>query len=120
MNNVVDLTMTGEAIGNNFGRSVKCRDVNGDGYSDLIAGASGFNSSTEKHTYTNTMKGERHCRRYHNGEAAGNDFRIFCFRSRGCEWRRLSGCDHRAPLYNTLPEEHIFYGAHSWIMYRMS
>ncbi|HMQ68348.1 MAG TPA: integrin alpha, partial [Ignavibacteria bacterium] len=40
MNNTVDLTMTGEAAGDNFGTSVSSAgDVNGDGYDDVIIGA---------------------------------------------------------------------------------
>ncbi|MBZ0270196.1 integrin alpha, partial [bacterium] len=37
---VADLTLTGEAVGDNFGESVAgAGDVNGDGYDDVIAGA---------------------------------------------------------------------------------
>ncbi|MBV6479509.1 MAG: hypothetical protein HGGPFJEG_02283 [Ignavibacteria bacterium] len=47
MNNLADVTMTGEATGNFFGISVsEAGDVNGDGYSDLIAGARGYSSNT--------------------------------------------------------------------------
>ena len=47
MNNVADLTMTGEAANNQFGRSVSTAgDVNDDGYSDVIVGASGYSSDT--------------------------------------------------------------------------
>ena len=45
MNNVADITMTGEASGNLFGYSVSSAgDVNGDGYSDVISGACGYSS----------------------------------------------------------------------------
>ena len=47
MNNVADVTMTGEAIDNYFGCSVSTAgDVNGDGYSDVIVGAFGYSSDT--------------------------------------------------------------------------
>jgi len=47
MNNISDITMTGEAINNEFGFSVSAADdVNGDGYSDVIVGAYKYNSST--------------------------------------------------------------------------
>ena len=40
MDNVADLTMTGEATNNYFGNSVSSAgDVNGDGYADVIVGA---------------------------------------------------------------------------------
>lgn len=46
MNKIADVTMTGEAVANYFGRSVSgAGDVNGDGYSDVIVGAFGFSSN---------------------------------------------------------------------------
>jgi len=47
MNNVADVIMTGESSTDYFGQSVSVAgDVNGDGYSDLAVGASGYNSSS--------------------------------------------------------------------------
>ncbi|MEO8446133.1 MAG: integrin alpha, partial [bacterium] len=47
MNNVIDITFTGEATFNHFGASVSgAGDVNGDGYSDVIVGAERYNSFT--------------------------------------------------------------------------
>ena len=49
MNNIADVTMTGEVVNISFGYSVSSAgDVNGDGYPDVIVGAPGFNSSTGK------------------------------------------------------------------------
>ena len=46
MTNIADITMTAEVDNNNLGISVSSAgDFNGDGYSDIIAGASGFNSA---------------------------------------------------------------------------
>ena len=47
MNNASDVTFTGEAVSNYFGYSVSLAgDVNGDGYSDVIIGASTYSSNT--------------------------------------------------------------------------
>jgi len=47
MNNASDVTITGEAANNFFGKSVSTAgDVNGDGYSDVIVGAYGYSSYT--------------------------------------------------------------------------
>lgn len=47
MNIIPDVTLTGEASGNNFGYSVSSAgDINGDGFSDIIIGAKGYNSNT--------------------------------------------------------------------------
>ena len=49
MNNSADHILTGEASSNYFGASVSdAGDMNGDGYSDVITGAYGFNSNTGK------------------------------------------------------------------------
>ena len=45
LNNIADLILTGETIGNTLGISVSnAGDVNGDGYSDVIVGGDGYNS----------------------------------------------------------------------------
>lgn len=49
MNNVSDVFMIGEASNNNFGYSVSSAgDLNGDGYSDVIAGAYGYSTNKGK------------------------------------------------------------------------
>lgn len=49
MNNVADVTLTGESPNSYFGFSVSTAgDVNEDGYSDVIVGAHGYNSMTGK------------------------------------------------------------------------
>ncbi|MBK6877125.1 MAG: FG-GAP repeat protein [Ignavibacteria bacterium] len=49
MDNTADVTMTGEATNNYFGRAVSCAgDVNGDGYSDVIVGEPAYSSYTGK------------------------------------------------------------------------
>lgn len=46
MDNIADLTMTGEAASNFFGSSVSSAgDVNGDGFQDVIVGAKGYNTN---------------------------------------------------------------------------
>ena len=54
MNNIPDVLMTGESTTNQFGYSVSSAgDINGDGYSDVIAGAYGYSSNSGK-TYIYT------------------------------------------------------------------
>jgi hypothetical protein len=47
MNNIADVTLTGEAVNNFFGHSVSSAgDVNGDGFDDVIVGAYQYSSNT--------------------------------------------------------------------------
>jgi hypothetical protein len=47
MDNITDVTLVGEAAGNQFGKAVSgAGDVNGDGFDDVIVGDYGYNSNT--------------------------------------------------------------------------
>jgi len=76
MNSIVDLTFNGEASGNYFGNTVSgSGDINGDGYSDVIVGAFGYNSNTGRvYSYSNTLTGDDVPDLKINGEAINNYF----------------------------------------------
>ncbi len=76
MNNTPDFIMTGEGISNSFSFSTaSAGDVNGDGYSDIIAGAYGYSSSTGKaYLYMYGMNGNLYSDLSFNGETAGSYF----------------------------------------------
>lgn len=48
MNNVADVTLSGESANDEFGFSISCGNVNGDSYSDIVVGAPGRNGSQGK------------------------------------------------------------------------
>ncbi len=76
MNDIADIILTGETAGNLFGESVSTAgDVNGDGYSDVLVGAFGFNSSTGRvYLFDYFMKNEIIPDISTTGEAANNNF----------------------------------------------
>ena len=75
MNNVEDVTMTGEAVNNYFGSSVSACDVNGDGYSDAIVGAYGNTTNTGKaYIYYGGYSMNNVADVIMTGEATGNKF----------------------------------------------
>ena len=76
MNNIVDVTMTGGAAFDNFGNSVSAAgDVNGDGYSDVIAGAYGYSSSTGRaYVYFGSASMNNVADVIFTGEASGIQF----------------------------------------------
>jgi hypothetical protein len=76
MNNVADVTMTGEAAGDKFGVSVaSAGDVNGDGYADAIVGASGYSSGQGRaYIYYGGSSMDSSADLTMSGEAAGDGF----------------------------------------------
>ncbi|MBL0108083.1 MAG: FG-GAP repeat protein [Ignavibacteria bacterium] len=74
MNNIVDVTMTGEA--DRFGESVSSAgDVNGDGYSDVIVGARNYSFSTGRaHIYFGGASMNNIADVTMTGETTNNDF----------------------------------------------
>ncbi|MBK8552533.1 MAG: FG-GAP repeat protein, partial [Ignavibacteria bacterium] len=78
MNNVVDIYMTGETSSNYFGYSVSGGgDVNGDGFTDMIAGAFGYNSSTGRvYIFVNYLRGLDIADLSMTGESNYNNFGI--------------------------------------------
>jgi len=78
MNSVPDLTMTGEATNNFFGRSVSSAgDINGDGYSDIIIGAFGFLAYTGRaYIYYGGFLLDNNPDLVLTGAAAGNSFGV--------------------------------------------
>ncbi|MBK8981988.1 MAG: FG-GAP repeat protein [Ignavibacteria bacterium] len=91
MNNVADVTMTGEATGDFFGASVSSAgDVNGDGYSDLIVGAYGYSSSTGRaYVFFGSAVMDSAADLTMTGEGALNKFRRISLLRRRCERRQL-------------------------------
>ncbi|MGB4851464.1 MAG: FG-GAP-like repeat-containing protein, partial [Ignavibacteria bacterium] len=76
MNNLADITMTGEAAQDLFGNSVSSAgDVNGDGYSDVIAGAYGYSSFTGRsYVYFGGTSMNNSADLAMTGEASGDSF----------------------------------------------
>ena len=76
MDTISDITMTGETTNSSFGISVSSAgDINADGYSDLIAGANGYNSNTGRvYFYDYFMKNVISPEIIINGEAVNNNF----------------------------------------------
>ena len=78
MNSIADVTLTGEALGDVFGYSVStAEDVNGDGYSDVIVGASdnnaGGNSAGRAYIFFGGGSMDNIADVTLTGEAAGDD-----------------------------------------------
>ncbi len=76
MNNAEDVTMTGEAVGDQFGYSVSSAgDINGDGYSDVIVGAYGHASDTGRaYVFDYVLSGEIVSDVTFTGEETGSQF----------------------------------------------
>jgi len=79
MENTADAILTGAAAGDQFGISVSTAgDMNGDGYSDIIAGASGNDaggsSAGRVYIYLNSMTGTDIADEFFTAESAGDEF----------------------------------------------
>ena len=76
MNSSADVILTGESVLNYFGNSVSAAgDINGDGFSDVIAGAYGFNSNTGKaYIYFGSESMDTTADLSFTGESANNYF----------------------------------------------
>ena len=67
MNNIADVTMTGEAASNDFGLSVSSAgDVNGDGYSDVIIGCLLYTSDAADERSSVDLGGRRIIKKKNN------------------------------------------------------
>jgi len=78
INITADQTMTGEFTGDNFGTSVSSAgDANGDGYDDILIGASGFSSGSGKtYLYLGGETIDDNADKFFNAENAGDNFGI--------------------------------------------
>ncbi len=75
MNNIADVTFTGEGTSNNFGWSVSgAGDVNNDGYSDVIVGAGGYNDIGRAYIYLGGSAMDIVADVTMDGEGLGNEF----------------------------------------------
>ncbi len=76
MNNTADIIFTGESNGNQFGISAaNASDINGDGYTDVIIGASAYNSNSGRaYIYKGGALPDNAADLILNGEAAGSLF----------------------------------------------
>ena len=91
MNNTTDISITGEATNNRFGCSVSTAgDVNGDGYSDVIAGAYGYSTNTGRaYVYIQSMTGPDIPDLKITGEAIVNYLGCSVSVCRRCKRRRI-------------------------------
>ena len=81
MENTADAILTGAAAGDQFGFSVSTAgDMNGDGYSDVIAGATGNDaggsSAGKVYLYLNSMTGTDIADEFFKGAAASDEFGV--------------------------------------------
>ena len=78
VNITADLTVTGEFTGDNFATTVSSAgDANGDGYDDILIGASGFSSGSGKaYLYLGGETIDDNADKFFNAENAGDNFGI--------------------------------------------
>ena len=98
IDNIADVILTGATAGDFFGNSVSTAgDVNGDGYSDVIVGASendaGGNNAGRAYIYFGGATMNNVVDVTLTGAAAGDNFGLLSLHRRRCEWRWLFRCD---------------------------
>ncbi|MEO8665852.1 MAG: FG-GAP-like repeat-containing protein, partial [Ignavibacteria bacterium] len=113
MNNTPDLIMTGQTAGDFFGiSSTSAGDVNGDGYSDIIIGAYGYNSNRGRaYLYTNVVTGDDISDITLTGETVYSDFGLVVASAGDVNGDGYSDIIVGAPIYNTSTgRAYIYFG----------
>ncbi len=113
MNNIVDLNLIGESTNSNFGWSISsANDVNSDGYSDLIVGAYGYNSSTGRvYIYYGGSNMNNSADLILTGESASSNFGYSVFTAGNINNDSYSDIVIGAPSFNSnTGRVYVFFG----------